>query len=177
MNGQQQNQMVENSTKLTFFIISSLSSNLISSSSPPPDGTRTAVSTMYIAGIIFMVTVFLLLLWVNLFSRHCWCWHDTSFTNRFNRQWLIRRSMMPSNDSSSSKHRYQRRPSNEDELEWISSFENYRRFIILHEKAQIYNLIHEHIIIICLLFFSWLHTWWVVLQVSINILLKTTDPT
>jgi len=118
MNGQQQNQMVENSTKLTFFIISSLSSNLISSSSsPPPVGTRTSVSTMYIAGIIFMVSVFLLLLWVNLFSRHCWCWHDTSFTNRFNRQWLIRRSMMPSNDSSSSKHRYQRRPSNEDELE------------------------------------------------------------
>jgi hypothetical protein len=118
MNGQQQNQMVENSTKLNFFMISSLSSNLISSSSPPPVGTRTAVSTMYIAGIVFMVSVFLLLLWVNLFSQHCWCWHDTSFTNRFNRQWLIRRSMMPSNDSSSSKHHYhQRRPSNEDELE------------------------------------------------------------
>ena len=45
----------------------------------------------------------------NLFSRHCWCWHDTPVGNRFNRQWLIRRSMTASNDSSSSKNRQQRR--------------------------------------------------------------------
>jgi hypothetical protein len=108
--------MVENSTKLTSIILSSLTSNLTTSTLPPVR-TRAVVSTIYIAGIAFMVGVFFLLLWVNLFSRHCWCWHDTSVSNRFNRQWLIRRSMMASNDSSSSKHRHQRRPSNEDEVE------------------------------------------------------------
>ena len=116
MTEQQRNQMVENSTKLISSIISSsLSSNLASTS--PPVRTRTMVNAVYIAGIAFMVGVFLLLLWVNLFSRHCWCWHDTPVGNRFNRQWLIRRSMTASNDSSSSKNRQQRRPSNEDELE------------------------------------------------------------
>jgi hypothetical protein len=74
---------------------------------------------MYVVGIAFMIVIFLILLWVNLFSRHCWCWHDTSASNRFNRQWLIRRSRNTSNDndsSSSSKHRHQQRPSNDDEL-------------------------------------------------------------
>jgi hypothetical protein len=119
MTDQQRNEMVENSTKLLSSILSSsLSSNLASSSSLlPPVRTRTMVNAIYIAGIAFMVGIFLLLLWVNLFSRHCWCWHNTSVGNRLNHQWFIRRSMAPSNDSASSKSRQQRRPSNEDELE------------------------------------------------------------
>jgi hypothetical protein len=114
MNEQKRNEMVENSTKIISHILSSLSSNI--SSPSPPVSTRTVVNAIYIAGIVFMIGIFLLLLWVNLFSRHCRCWHDTSVGNRFNHQWLIRRSMTRSNDSSSSKHRHQRKPSNEDEL-------------------------------------------------------------
>ncbi|CAF1306415.1 unnamed protein product [Adineta steineri] len=119
MNEQQRDQMIENSTKFTSVILSSLSHNLTSSSSSSstPIRARTMVSTMYIAGIAFMVGVFLILLWVNLFSRHCWCWHDTSVGNRFNRQWLIKRSMTGRNDSSSPKPRNQEKPSNENELE------------------------------------------------------------
>lgn len=112
MNERNRNQMVENSTKIMSYISSTLSS-----SPPTTVQTRTVVNAIYVAGIAFMIGIFLLLLWVNLFSRHCWCWHDTSVGNRFNRQWLIRRSMATSNESSSSKHRHQRRSSNEDELE------------------------------------------------------------
>jgi hypothetical protein len=103
--------MVENSTQIISLILPS------SSSSTTPVRTRTVVSAIYIAGIAFMIGIFLLLLWVNLFSRHCWCWHDTSVVNRFNRQWLIRRSITATNDSSPSKTRHQRRSSNDDELE------------------------------------------------------------
>jgi len=123
MNEQKQNQMVENSTKIISYILSSLSSNITSSSSlSPPVRTRNVVNAIYIAGIVFMIGIFLLLLWVNLFSQHCRCWHDTSVSNRFNRQWLIRRSVRTSNDSSSSKTRNKRNPSNEDELEWTFFF-------------------------------------------------------
>jgi len=123
MNKQKQNQMVENSTKIISYIFSSLSSNITSSSSlSPPVRTRNVVNAIYIAGIVFMIGIFLLLLWVNLFSRHCRGWHDTSVSNRFNRQRLIRRSMTTSNDSSSSKTRHKRNPSNEDELEWTFFF-------------------------------------------------------
>ncbi len=120
MNEQERDLMVENSTKIISYILSSLSSDLSSSSSsspPSPVRTRTVVNAIYITGIAFMIGIFLLLLWVNLFSRHCWCWHDTSVGNRFNRQWLIRRSIIATHDSSSSKNRQQQRPSNEDELE------------------------------------------------------------
>ncbi|UJR26425.1 hypothetical protein I4U23_007757 [Adineta vaga] len=114
MNDQRRNQMMENSTKLTTIIISSLTSNLTTSSTVR---TRTVVSTIYIAGIAFMIGVFLILLWVNLCSRHCWCWHDTSFSNRFNRQWLIRRSIAGQDIHTPSKDEHQRRQSHEEELE------------------------------------------------------------
>ncbi len=107
--------MAENSTKIISDILSSLSSS--SSSSTPPVRTRNVVSAIYIAGIAFMVGIFLLLLWVNLCSRHCWCWHDTSVINRFNRPWLKRRSTTGTRDNSSSKTRHPRTSSNEDELE------------------------------------------------------------
>jgi hypothetical protein len=100
--------MADNSTKN---IISSLSSTT------PPVRTRNVVNVIYIAGIAFMVGIFLLLLWVNLCSRHCWCWHDTSVINRFNRPWLKRRSTTRTHDSSSSKSRHQQTSSNDDELE------------------------------------------------------------
>jgi hypothetical protein len=113
--------MAENSTKIISHILSSLSSNLpssLSSTAPPPVRTRNVVNAIYIAGIAFMVGIFLLLLWVNLCSRHCWCWHDTSVMNRFNRPWLMQRSTSRTRDnSSSSKTRQQRIPPNEDELE------------------------------------------------------------
>ncbi|CAF1536437.1 unnamed protein product [Adineta ricciae] len=98
--------MLENSTKLATLPFSS-----------PPARTRTVVSTIYIAGIAFMVGVFLVLLWVNLFSRYCWCWHDTSVSNRFNHQWFIQRSNGRQNENASSKDRRTRRQSEEDELE------------------------------------------------------------
>jgi hypothetical protein len=107
MNEQQQGQMLENSTKLLSFIVSS---------SPAPVRTRTVINVIYILGIIFMVIVFFVLLWVNLYSRRCWCWHDTPLINRFNRQWLINRSMSRNTDTSSSKNQRQQRPSNDDEL-------------------------------------------------------------
>ncbi|CAF0976211.1 unnamed protein product [Rotaria sordida] len=115
--------MLENSTKLISDIVSSSSSSLLltnnsqSSSTSPPVRTRIMVNAIYIAGVAFMVGVFLVLLWVNLCSRHCSCWHDTPVTNRFNRQWLIQRSMTTNNDNSSSKNRQQRRSLNADELE------------------------------------------------------------
>lgn len=40
-----------------------------------------------------MIIVFLLLLWVNLCSRRCWCWHDTPLIHRFDRQWLMKHSL------------------------------------------------------------------------------------
>jgi hypothetical protein len=86
MNEQQrQEQMLENSTMLFPFIVSSSSSS--------PDRTRTVINVIYISGIVFMLIVFLVLLWINLYSRRCWCWHDTPLIHRFNRQWLIKRSM------------------------------------------------------------------------------------
>jgi hypothetical protein len=99
--------MLENSTILSSLIDSSSSSSILSSSASPVR-TRTVVNAIYIAGIAFMLGVFLLLLWVNLFSRHCSCWHDTSVGNRFNRQWLIRQPSSENNESSSSsKNRQQ----------------------------------------------------------------------
>jgi len=86
MNEQQrQEQMLENSTMLFPF--------LVSSSSSSSDHTRTVINVIYISGIVFMLIVFLVLLWINLYSRRCWCWHDTPLIHRFNRQWLIKRSM------------------------------------------------------------------------------------
>lgn len=112
--------MLENSTKLISTILSSssLSSKLpSSSSSSEPVRTRVMINAIYIAGVAFMVGIFLILLWVNLCSRHCWCWHDTSVVNGFNRAWIIRRSMATNTDSSSSKVRQQQRAFDEDELE------------------------------------------------------------
>ena len=115
MNDQRQHSsMLENSTKLATLLVSSSISNITSS---PTARTRTVVSTIYIAGIAFMVGVFLVLLWVNLFSRYCWCWHDTSVSNRLNHQWFIQRSTGGQNEDASSKDRRQRRQSEEDELE------------------------------------------------------------
>lgn len=98
--------MAENSTKL------------LSSTTLSPDRSRNVVNAIYIAGIAFMIGVFLILLWVNLCSQHCWCWHDTPLTNRFNNNWLIRRSLTRSEqNTNSSKNRHQRQTSNDDELE------------------------------------------------------------
>ncbi|CAF1450831.1 unnamed protein product [Rotaria magnacalcarata] len=111
--------MLENSTRLISSIVSSSSSSLTNtlptSSNSPPERTRIMINAIYIAGVAFMVGVFLLLLWVNLCSQTCWSWHDTPIINRFNRQWLIRRSMGTSNDSESSKDRQQRKSLNDDE--------------------------------------------------------------
>jgi len=104
---ERQEQMVENSTKLLSFIVSSSSS---------PDHTRTVINVIYILGIIFMIIVFLILLWINLYSRRCWCWHDTPLIHRFNRQWLIKRSMARNADMSSSHNEQQQIPFNNDEL-------------------------------------------------------------
>ena len=110
--------MTENSTKLIsrLLLSSTLLSNLPTSSSTPVR-TRTVVNAIYITGIAFMIGIFLLLLWVNLFNRYCWCWHDTPVGNRFNRQWLVRRPMTANNDRSSSKNPHERRSSNDDELD------------------------------------------------------------
>mgnify|MGYP002474068423 FL=1 len=62
------------------------------SASLSPDRTRTMINVIYVLGIVFMVVVFLVLLWINLYSRHCQCWHDTPLIHRFNRQWLIKHS-------------------------------------------------------------------------------------
>ena len=97
--------MVENSTLLD------LSSSVIT-----PVRTRTVVNVIYIAGIAFMIGVFLLLLWVNLFSRHCWCWHDTSVVHQLNQRLLMRRSLNQTNENSQSKNRQQRRSSMDDDL-------------------------------------------------------------
>jgi len=109
MNEQQrQEQMLENSTMLFPFIVSSSSSS--------PDRTRTVINVIYILGIIFMIIVFLILLWINLYSRRCWCWHDTPLIHRFNRQWLIKRSMARNADMSSSNNEQQQISFNNDEL-------------------------------------------------------------
>jgi hypothetical protein len=107
---EQQRQIVENSTKLLSFIVSSSSSSSLS-----PDRTRTVINVIYILGIVFMIIVFLVLLWINLCSRRCWCWHDTPLIHRFNRHWLVRRSMARDIDLSPS-HNPPQRSSNEDEL-------------------------------------------------------------
>jgi hypothetical protein len=147
MNEQKRDLMVENSTKIISYILSSLSSDLSSSSSssPPPVRTRTVVNAIYITGIAFMIGIFLLLLWVNLFSRHCWCWHDTSVGNRFNPRWLIRHSIIATHDSSSSKNRQQQRPSNEDELEWIFSLELSDLHTFTWQNKDVKrNILHHH---------------------------------
>jgi hypothetical protein len=108
MNEQQrQEQMIENSTKLFSFIVSS---------SSLPDRTRTVINVIYILGIIFMIIVFLVLLWINLYSRRCWCWHDTFLIHRFNRQWLIKHSMNRNTDMSSSNNQQQQISFTNDEL-------------------------------------------------------------
>lgn len=63
------------------------------STSLSPDRSRTVINVIYILGIVFMVVVFFALLWINLYSRHCRCWHDTPLIHRFNRQWLVKHSM------------------------------------------------------------------------------------
>lgn len=104
---QQQIQLYDNSTKSLSFIVSS---------SLSPVRTRTVINVIYISGIAFMIGVFVILLWINLYSRRCWCWHDTLLVQRFNRQWLIRRSMSRNNDASGSKQHRQGKLTNDDEL-------------------------------------------------------------
>ncbi len=96
----------QNNTKLFSFIVSS---------SPSTIRTRTVFNVIYILGIVFMIIVFLVLLWVNLYSRRCWCWHDTPLINRFNRQWPLRRSTAKNTNISSTKNRQQPRSSNDDD--------------------------------------------------------------
>jgi hypothetical protein len=104
----EQQQVVENSTKLISFIVSSSS----------PIGTRTVINVIYILGIIFMIIVFLVLLWINLYSQRCWCWHDTPLIHRFNRRWLIKRSINRNIDMSSlnNQQQQQQRSFDNDEL-------------------------------------------------------------
>lgn len=107
--------MLENSTKsISNILSSSLSTPSVSS---PPVSSRIMINAIYIAGVAFMVGVFLLLLWVNLCSQACKCWHETPILSRFNRRWLIRSSMNANHDDSSSKNRQQRKSLNDDELE------------------------------------------------------------
>ncbi|UJR22643.1 hypothetical protein I4U23_025683 [Adineta vaga] len=108
MNEQQQQQqqqqgrhMFDNSTKLLTLIASS--------TTPSPVRTRSVVNAIYIAGIVFMIIVFLLLLWINLCSRRCWCWHDTPLINRFHRQWSIKQSMVRNTDITSSENPRERK--------------------------------------------------------------------
>ncbi|CAF3072464.1 unnamed protein product [Rotaria socialis] len=110
MNDQQQKQLFDNSTKLYSFIVSPLSSPL------SPVRTRTVINVIYISGIVFMIIVFLVLLWINLYSQRCWCWHDTLLIQRFNREWIIRRSKTRNTDTSLSKHQQQGRLTNDNEL-------------------------------------------------------------
>lgn len=99
MNEQQRHeQFMENTTK-------NLPSIVLSSSVVTPDRARTVINVIYILGIGFMLIVFLVLLWINLYSRRCWCWHDTSLIHRFNRQWLIKRSGHRNPDPSAGHHR------------------------------------------------------------------------
>jgi hypothetical protein len=98
--------MVENSTKVLSFIASS--------SSLSPVHASDLINAIYIAGIIFMIIVFLVLLWINLYSQRCWCWHDTPLIHRFNRQWLIKRSLMKNTNMPSTENQRQRRSSNDD---------------------------------------------------------------
>ena len=108
---QQQEKMFDNSTDLYSFI--ALSS---SSSSPSSLRMRTVFSTVYVSGIAFMIVVFLILLWINLYSRQCWCWHDTPLTNRFNYQWLIKRSVPKNINRSLSINRPQQKLSSNNRI-------------------------------------------------------------
>ncbi|CAF1564007.1 unnamed protein product [Rotaria sp. Silwood1] len=110
MNEQQQKQIFDNSTKLYSFITSQLSSSL------SPVRTRTVVNVIYISGIVFMIIVFLVLLWINLYSRRCWCWHDTPLNHRFYHEWIITRSIRRSTDTSLSKNQREKKLSNNNEL-------------------------------------------------------------
>lgn len=102
---QQPMQFSENSTKILLQLSTSLA----------PDRTRTMINVIYILGIVFMIAVFLVLLWINLYSQRCWCWHDTPLINRFNRQWLSKHSMARHTDTSSpSNPRRHGRPSDDD---------------------------------------------------------------
>jgi hypothetical protein len=103
---QQQGQMVENSTKVLSFIVSS--------SSLSPVHASDLINAIYIIGVIFMIIVFLVLLWINLYSQRCWCWHDTPLINRFNRQWLMKRSLIKNTNMPSTENQRQRRSSNDD---------------------------------------------------------------
>ena len=84
MNEQSQSKMINQTQINTILDSSSLSS---------PIRNRTMINVIYISGILFMIAVFLLLLWVNLCSRRCWCWHDTPLVHRFDRQWLMKHSI------------------------------------------------------------------------------------
>ena len=90
----------------------------VSSPSSLPVRNRAVINFIYILGVVFMVTVFFVLLSINLYSRRCWCWHDTPLNQRFNRQWLLKRSMARNADASSpslsTKHQRERRTSCDD---------------------------------------------------------------
>ncbi|CAF1302115.1 unnamed protein product [Adineta steineri] len=101
---QQQRQMLENTTKL----LSLLASSSLSSTPITPVRTRNVVNAIYIAGIVFMIIVFLVLLWINLCSRQCWCWHDTSLSNRFNRRLLIKHSIVRNASSSTENQQHKK---------------------------------------------------------------------
>ena len=110
MNELQQKQIYDNSTKLNSFIV-------LSSSSPlSPTRKRTVINVIYISGIVFMIVVFFVLLWINLYSRRCWCWHDTILIHRFNRQWLQKRPKSTNTDMSLSKNEQQLKLSNDNDF-------------------------------------------------------------
>ena len=125
--------MLLNSTVSDSLIDSSTLSSTLLYSSTIPVRKRTVVNAIYIAGIAFMIGIFLLLLWVNLFSRHCWCWHDTPVVNRFNGQWLLRQQEGDRHAGSSSKDRRQPPPSNDDDLPWTFFS------LIFHSMQQLTN--------------------------------------
>ena len=116
MNEQQRHeQRMENTTKSLSSIVSSPAFS--SSSSVAPDRARTVINVIYVLGIVFMLIVFLVLLWINLYSRRCWCWHDTPLIHRFNRQWLIKRSIRQNPTRSPIHHRPERTSLHDEELQ------------------------------------------------------------
>lgn len=105
---EQKQRISVNQTELTSFILSTTSANVVRS--------RTVINVIYVSGIVFMIAVFLILLWVNLCSRQCWCWHDTPLIHRFNRQWLLKRSITRKSNLSSNRTNRSTTPSQQDEM-------------------------------------------------------------
>jgi hypothetical protein len=152
MNEQRQSMFSVNQTRSTSF--------LLTSSSSSPVRTRTMINVIYIFGILFMIIVFLLLLWVNLCSRRCWCWHDTPLINRFNRQWPLKHTLTTNSDISSSKHQRSRHISNNDELSlWKNSLIDLFVFVFLFRNQSPLTKMYKNVYFKTLELICWNFQW------------------